>query len=268
MIEVCFNDSLKANLMQTKTIYKNSGIKKCLGLSFFLAYGDISAEINEKNALRKEIINDLFQFERYGENSGFYDAADEFWRSLIDDLDELINTRDNIRIWVDNTPDALCGLYFVSHILKDRDNDISIIEYSDFAENNDGDFSELRGFEDFNANMLLNALQFERPLNGEDIAKYAKNWENLKKENAPLRAILNNEVVSTNIDFYDEKIRAEFDSEGDFIAKIIGRAMFLQKVPTNDVFIAKRIRHFISNSKLSVIDNEDAGFYEMIVMPV
>lgn len=52
-------------------------------------------------------------------------------------------------------------------------------------------------------------------------------WQELQAENAPLRAMLNGQLVSTSEKLYDEFILREIESEGEEFqeAKIVGRVL-------------------------------------------
>ncbi len=265
MIDVCFTDAVKAGLFQVKSLYPDAGIKSCIGLSFYLSQGDIASEIIASNCPRKEVIKDLFSFERYGELEGFELAALEFWTAVIADFDIFKSTVEDIRIWIDNTPDAICGMLFAAYLLKNRSNSVSVVEFSKVVSDSNIDYLECRGFEDFNPSMLKSALSFERRCSKEELFLQAEKYEKLLEINAPLRVVVSSEVLSVGLDYYDDKIRDLFSDEGEYVAKLVGKAMFLKKIPTNDVFIAKRIECFIASGELLVSDNINAGFYEKIV---
>ena len=93
----------------------------------------------------------------------------------------------------------------------------------------------------------------------------ADHWRRLQQENAPLRVVESGTVVSTGIDYYDGLIRQAIPSEPCRTANIIGRALAVQKVPTGDFFIARRLEHFIQTGELAILERDGEGFYNMVV---
>jgi hypothetical protein len=80
-----------------------------------------------------------------------------------------------------------------------------------------------------------------------------------------LRVVENGSVINADISYYDNLIRKEFPKDTCKIAHIIGSALGKQGILTGDVFIAKRIQHFIDNGELVVLGKTDDGFYSTVV---
>ena len=121
---------------------------------------------------------------------------------------------------------------------------------------------EYRGWGEVEYQRLGTFLDRERVLPADEVAQLAERWRRLKAENAPLRVVEQGQVVSAGLDYYDEKIRAEFPAASCRVADLIGRALGRQKIPTGDAFIAGRVRHFIESGELVLTEQRPgAGFY-------
>lgn len=75
-------------------------------------------------------------------------------------------------------------------------------------------------------------------------------------------------IISADISYYDNLIRKEFPRDTCKIANIIGNALGKQRILTGEVFIAKRIQHFIENGELSVLCDTKDGFYSTAVKSI
>ena len=86
------------------------GVKEdIIGVSFALSEGDIASSISLEECPRKKYLREQFLFPRYcGREDGSKDFED-FWIACIKDLEVLKSKPAQIRIWLDQTPDAQCG---------------------------------------------------------------------------------------------------------------------------------------------------------------
>lgn len=235
-----------------------------LGISFGLSEGDIQSPICLEDCPRKDYIRDLFTFDRYQEQENMEADINEFWSGCMKDFQKLKSNPSAIRIWADHTPDARCGLLFIADLLNGSNTEIHIIELPETITTDNG-IVEYRGWGEVEPQLFGTFLERERVLTKKEITSLASQWQILKKENAPLRVVENNRVVSADISYYDDLIRKEFPKDTCKIAYIIGNALGKQNILTGDVFIAKRIQHFIENGELTVLEQNDKGFYGTVV---
>lgn len=86
-------------------------------------------------------------------------------------------------------------------------------------------------------------------------------WQELAKENAPLRAIVNGNLVSVPGDFYDHFLLRELEKqEGDFPeARLIGRVMGIYGLGIGDVLLHQRMEAFLEKGLLTVISPAEEG---------
>lgn len=235
------------------------------GLSLGLSEGDIKAPLCFEDCPRKEYIRALFCFDRHNEQEDMETSIAEFWANCIDDLEKLKANPQKIRIWLDETPDAQCGLLFIADLLKGSEIEIHIVELPHKIKREDNCMVEYRGWGEVEPQRYGTFLEQEKVLTPKEVVALANRWKLLQSENAPLRVVKDGAVSSAEISYYDDQIRKEFPQNSCRIAYLIGSALGKQKIPTGDVFIAKRIQHFIDTGELKVLGKPDAGFYSTIV---
>lgn len=131
-------------------------------------------------------------------------------------MHKLVDAAENseqIRIWRSNEPYNLCAFAFLCDLLYEYDCRISYVTlpayYTSWGCVLGRTFKEM--------------LKFEQPLRKEEMELYKNEWQVLKKENSPLRAVINGHIVSVPVDFYDfliEKVTPEKDTF--YIEEILG----------------------------------------------
>ena len=290
MLEVCFNDSVKGALILAQHCEDNliggavsvisnrkgllpffskrkaikeyrrkyeklqnsaislGGVKEdIIGVSFALSEGDIASSISLEECPRKKYLREQFLFPRYcGREDGSKDFED-FWIACIKDLEVLKSKPAQIRIWLDQTPDAQCGLLFIALIGEDN----ICIKY--------------RGWGEVEPQLFGTYLENETMLTNEETDLLAKQWEVLKQENAMLRVVENGIVCSADINYYDSLIKREFPESSCKVAFLIGSALGKQNILTSDVFIAKRVQHFLNTGELVLLQQSKDGFYSSTI---
>ena len=237
-----------------------------IGLSFGLSEGDIASPISEGDCPRREELRSWFCFDRHGEQEDFASAADELWDSSLAGLRRLEAQPEEIRLWVDNLPDTRCGLLFAADILRGSKTSIHIVELPERFERGDGTVVHYRSWGEVDPELFgLFAAAGERVLTSEEIENFSEKWRQLQVQNAPLRVIVDGEVASAGLDWYDDLIRREFPDGSCRAAEIIGRALGRQGIPTGDVFVARRLQHFIEAGELAVVSEGGRGFYSAVL---
>ena len=251
--------------LQKLAVPLDSKREDIVGLSFLLSEGDILSPICPGDCLRKDYIRSIFSFDRYGEGGDTETHINDFWKNCIEDLQKLKSNPPQIRIWLDNTPDAQCGLLFVADLLRDSATKIHVVELPKKLTREDKTVIEYRGWGEVEPELYGTFLDKERVLSEKESKELAEKWILLQKENAPLRVVENNSVISTDISYYDDLIKKEFPKDSCKIGQIISNFLLKQTVQMGDVFIAKRIRHFIENGELIMLEGDIECFYNAIV---
>lgn len=65
--------------------------------------------------------------------------------------------------------------------------------------------------------------------------------------------------------YYDDLIKREFPENSCKVGFLIGRALGKQNILTGDVFIAKRVQHFLMSGELIMLQQSKDGFYSSTI---
>lgn len=241
-----------------------------VGITLLLSEGDIKAPVAPGSCPRRDYIASVLTFDPFRELDGAKESADQFWRECMADLEKLQSSPDQIRLWVDHTPDAQCGLLWIADLFRESQTEIHVVELPEKMKIkwDDRSSSEYRAWGEVEPELYGTFLSEEKILTSGEIQQLSDRWQKLKAENAPLRVVENGAVISADVSYYDDKIRLEFPDEPCKISLLVGRALGRQNIPTGDVFIAKRIQHFINNGELEVLKDPHEGFYQVVVRRV
>ena len=242
------------------------GVKEdIIGVSFALSEGDIASSRSLEECPRKKDLREQFLFPRYcGREDGSKDFED-FWIACIKDLEVLKSKPAQIRIWLDQTPDAQCGLLFIAHMLNGSGTEIHIVSLPEQIIGEDNICIKYRGWGEVEPQLFGTYLENETMLTNEETDLLAKQWEVLKQENAMLRVVENGIVCSADINYYDSLIKREFPESSCKVAFLIGSALGKQNILTSDVFIAKRVQHFLNTGELVLLQQSKDGFYSSTI---
>lgn len=125
----------------------------------------------------------------------------------MNDLQKL-QSSSRVRVWLDSTPDAQCGLLFLADLLRGGETEIRVAELPREVTRG-GRVVKYRGWGDVEAQLFGTFSDSERVLTEKEKAEAAERWRRLREENAPLRAVENGRVISVDIDYYDDCFRRE-----------------------------------------------------------
>lgn len=130
--------------LQKQAVPLGGDSKDIIGVSFCLSEGDIKAPILFDSCPRKKHINSTFSFDRYNNDENMEAAINDFWEYNINDLIKLKSNPEKIRIWLDDTPDAQCGLLFIADLLKNSEIEIHLVKLPKQVKRADGCIVEYR----------------------------------------------------------------------------------------------------------------------------
>lgn len=251
--------------LQAQAVSLGGNREDIIGISLGLSEGDISAPILVGDCPRKAYIHAIFSFDRYNEREDMEASIDHFWLSCMDNLAKLKATPQTVRVWVDGTPDAQCGLLFVAGLLQSSGAEVHVVDLPGQIKQADGSVTKYRGWGNVPPQLFGTFLDRERTLTPSELEQLSRQWQQLVAENAPLRVVKDGIVTSADQSYYDDWIRKEFPEASCKVAMIIGNVLARQKVLTGDAFIAKRIRHFIESGELTLSGSTKDGFYSTVV---
>lgn len=168
---------------------------------------------------------------------------------------------ESVRIWVDHTPDAACGLRWVLAQLRPLGFEnlaLQVVELPALRPGKDG--LTLGCLGELHPSEWGRLAQDARPLPAAQAAALATQWRELQAQNAPLRAVLNGVLVSAAEDLYDPYLRRMLsDMPNPFKeADLIGRTMGWFPLGYGDAWLALRVEQWIADGKLEAVTKPDA----------
>lgn len=209
--------------------------------------------------LRETTLEQLFSVYPQGRQ-----AAAEMLASARQNLNTLLTRapHEPVRFWVDRTPDAACGLrWALDHLrpLELENLDLWVAELPAQSPLAEGGLV-LRSLGELHPSEYGRLAQDVRPLPAGQAAALAVQWQELKKQNAPLRAVLNGLLVSAAEDLYDPYLRWTLDEMSDTFqeAILIGRTLGQFPLGYGDTWLAMRVEQWIADGKLTALTKADA----------
>lgn len=213
---------------------------------------DIGSIANCKSALDKRK-NTLYQLFRANH---FYPMPEwefsEFWEKNLTSLERIVQlpvSAEPVCIWWSGVPRELCGLYCTLSLLGRREAPIYGVAVS--------------GLYNFNDSVLMirhcgdvlpahwSAIADRKITFRQNFRDFARcKWESLCKEDAPLRIVMNGEIVSAPETFYDSFFLKYLSQEPQDIGIIIEKALGLIN-GVGDAFIYSR---FLELEKRRIIE--------------
>lgn len=177
-----------------------------------------------------------------------------------------------IRVWTSDIPDEACGFCWLIDQLKSigfENLDITYVKLPDFHVMPDGTVVLYSGWGEVAPHQWGHLASCGQKLPVNYMHALSFRWQQLKKENAPLRAVVNRQLVSVPETFYDSFILRELEDQGDEFmeANLIGKVIGKYSLGISDSLIALRIDSFINDGMLKSITQakpEDPSYHRML----
>ena len=93
---------------------------------------------------------------------------------------------------------------------------------------------------------------------------YAMLWGILAEENSPLRAVVNNRVLSVPEDFYDFLIWKWLKDAPVKEARLIGDIIGHSQLGVGDWWYARRIEYYIQQGQIQVVEDSENKYARII----
>ncbi len=177
-----------------------------------------------------------------------------------------------IRIWYSNQPDEMCGLYWFMDQLnqwKVYDGEISIVKLPEWETDEEGNIVRKTGWGETAAEEWHRYLSLQNTVSPLFREYCIFIWKELQVENAPLRAVLNGQLVSVSEKIYDDFILREITAESEEFqeGKIVGQVISNYQLGISDAWIALRIEDMIRSGILEVVSvvTEDMSVYQRVL---
>ncbi len=274
MIEIVFGDSacgsLKVAQRYGKGKYQGGNSADVYGLNLALSIGNISE--NKLGAQRQEVLEQLYSV--YPNDEGRQVAQELLQRAKVnlETICDRAAAGEDLRIWYSNQPDELCGLYWLMtqlNPLKELCGEIYLVKLPEWEADEKGNLIRMSGWGEVAPGEWHRYLALENQALPVFCQSCASHWMELQKENAPLRAMLNGQLVSVSETIYDSFILREIAEEGDEFqeAKIVGRVLGKYQLGISDAWIALRIEEMICAGTLEPVTecDEDSPIYHRIL---
>ena len=189
---------------------------------------------------------------------------DQMWEQRQQDRSRLLETAENgeaVRIWYSPAaPWSLCGFYEVCWLLRSFDCPVTALELPQWMPREDGTVQSCLSWGELVPGDWAAFLPLEREIPKSVRRAIAMEWAELRKENAPLRAVVNGRLVSVGEDFYDPFIRAHIPNGVFRVAQLIGEVLGRERLGIGDWCLAKRIKAMLDQGELITVSKGD-GFY-------
>lgn len=234
----------------------------CLG--FMMDIGDIQEKSDSE--YRKNLIYSLYAQEQWGKNEDIdreLRAVGDIYCSELARLRNDLENGEPIRIWYSDAPYSLCGFYHLCSLLKNCDHDIRVVKLPPYVVHPNAIIS-YQSWGEVAAEEFSLFLPYERILSREELRMYAILWSKLQKDNSPLRAVVNGQLLSVPEDFYDFLLWGSLTQKPEKEARIIGNLLGKFRIGVGDFWFSKRIDYFIKKGKIKILrDSENK--YERVI---
>ena len=232
MLEIVFNQSVLGSMEQAAISATHRRPENILCFPLLLDWGDIQQE---------------------------FPAAREPLAAL------LAQAKDTpLRIWSSDAPHEKCGLYWLVAQLEPlgwENLEVSLVELPAFLEREDGVVVRYRAWGEVCPEEWDRWETAGVPLPPSLLRAMADHWNDLRRENAPLRAVLNGRLVSAPETLYDfflfQEIAAQPEEfrEEEVIAEVLGTV----QMPISDELLALRMEQFIRDGLLEAVTQARPG---------
>lgn len=236
----------------------------CLG--FMMDIGNIKEPID--SPYRKELIGSMYaqnQWEQDEETIQELKNAGDAYINELYRLKRFLDSGESVRIWYSDAPYSRCGLYSLCQILKDYENKISAVKLPEYIVR-DTNIVSYQSWNEVSAEEFAGFLPHERSLSEQEVRMYNTLWGILVEENSPLRAIVNNRLLSVPEDFYDFLIWERLTSAPLKEARLIGDILGQSQLGVGDWWYARRIEHYIRQGKIRVVEDSKSTYARTICL--
>lgn len=233
-----------------------------LCLSLFLDVGDIAGPVEK----RMEVVRDWFLPVGLGTAADAQSQGIAQWERCMDALSEFRRRAayEPVRVWVDDTPESQCGLRFVAEALMQCP-DVRIIQLPAWRMLDNGTVVSYNGWGEVSPMEFSIFLDRAVSLPQNVLRLYAGQWRQLQSENAPLRAMVNGNLMSVDEDFYDPLIRRTMPDAPCRVAQLIGDIIGRHRPRIGDAWLARRIRVLLDTGVLEFTKYAPEMFYSSVI---
>ena len=177
----------------------------------------------------------------------------EQFRSLLERLEQ----GEAVRLWYSDQPDERCGLSWLCWELQRRgiQAPVQLVGLPPLEQRPDGTLIRYSGWGEVEPGRFGAYLSFQREAGPTLRSALAREWEQLRRENGPLRAVVNGRLCTVPADFYDSFLRRELAAQpeefhqGQVIGAILGRDL----PGISDCWLALRMEVMLQSGELEAV---------------
>ena len=168
-----------------------------------------------------------------------------------------------VRIWTSANPDEACGICWLMAQLQAMDFarlQLSVVQLPAWQRLPDGTFLHGSGWGEVAPHLWGHLARGAVALDPEQCSQMARHWQILQKQNAPLRAMVNGQLVSAPQTLYDGWILELLARQPEKFhqAQFIGQVLRQCDLGLPDAWVALRMEQWIADGTLEAISEPDA----------
>lgn len=194
-------------------------------------------------------------------------AAAAFLQTARSSLEKLLSRAkqgEPLRIWASGQPDDACGLCWLMEQLMDarlEKLDAALVLLPGFCEKPGGTAVLHSSWGELSAPEWSRMAGLGRKIPAALCQAMAACWQQLRAQNAPLRAVVSGRLVSAPAAFYDSLILRELEAEPqEFLeARLIGKLLGKYPLGLGDAFLALRLEQFVRDGALQEVSSPAPG---------
>lgn len=213
---------------------------------------------------RIESVNSLFDVyddDRF-ENDWTEKAARQA-EALVNRIKQAARDGEKVRIWWSDSAPDVCGFYWAMTFLLNANANVTAIKIPQFILKSSA-ITELADTGALEPEMFAELLPLEQPIFLIEREHYARLWNKLVSENAPLRAVINGKLCSVDEQFYDYFLKKSIPNGPVRIGYVIGTALANGPRGINDWWYANRLRRMIATGEIIMIDRKKPFYGSLI----
>lgn len=177
----------------------------------------------------------------------------EQFRSLL----ERLKQGEALRIWYSDQPDERCGLSWLCWELRRRgiQSPVHLMVLPPLEQRPDGTLIRYSGWGEVEPGRFGALLSHQREAGPVLQSALAREWEQLRLENGPLRAVVNGQLCTVPMDFYDFFLRRELAAQPEEFhqAQAIGLALGKYLPGISDCWLALRMETMLERGELEAV---------------
>ena len=170
---------------------------------------------------------------------------------------ERLRQGEAVRVWYSDQPDERCGLSWLSWELRRRGLQVPVylVDLPRYEERNDGTLVRYISWGEMEPERFGTYVSRQREASPVLRSALAQEWETLRQENGPLRAVVNGRLCTVSADFYDFALRRVLAEQPEEFhqARAIGLALGKYLPGISDCYLALRMEAMLARGELEVV---------------